>query len=75
MPKFIEINRVTHATRQILGEDVHESIYEPVLVNADHIRTIIPQGETCLIVFPDENFIEAAPRWLLAPTRDAEVSA
>lgn len=21
MPKFIEINRVTHATRQILGED------------------------------------------------------
>lgn len=60
MAKFIEINRVTHTTRQILGEDVHECIYEPVLVNADHISTIIPQGDTCLLVFPDENVIEAA---------------
>ena len=54
MAKFIEINQVSRVTRRVQGEDEHEYVHEPILVNADKILTIIPQGEECIITFPGE---------------------
>ena len=61
MSKFIEINQHCRISRRVQGEDVYEYINEPIIINADKILTIIPQGETCIITFPgDIETIQAA---------------
>lgn len=39
-------------SRRVQGENVFEYINEPIIINADKILTIIPQGESVLLLFP-----------------------
>lgn len=54
MAKFIELKQVCKVFRRVQGEDETEYIHEPIIVNVDLIRTIIPQGESCIINFAGE---------------------
>lgn len=49
MAKFIEINQSCRISRRVQGEDVYEYTEDPILVNADRIEVIIPQGDNCIL--------------------------
>lgn len=52
MAKLIEVKSLCSVSHRVQGEDVYESIEVPIIINADQILTIIPQGETCIVTFP-----------------------
>ena len=49
MAKFIEVNQSCLISRRVQGEDIFDSVSEPVYINSDLIEAIIPQGEQCII--------------------------
>lgn len=49
MAKFIEVNQQCSVLRIVQGEEVRECVKEPIIINADRILTIIPQGDSCII--------------------------
>lgn len=51
MANFIEVNRYSHVYRRVQGEDVVDSVVEPIIVNTDQILMIVPQGENCIMTF------------------------
>ena len=68
MAKFIEINQASRIMRRVQGEEVHEYVHEPILVNVDQILTIIPQGETCIITFPGDTeniYADHSATWVM----------
>lgn len=54
MAKFIEIKQSCRVSRRVQGEDVYDCTEEPILVNADRIEVIIPQGDSCIIKMSGE---------------------
>lgn len=54
MAKFIEVKQRCQISRRVQGEDVYEYTEEPIIVNADRIQVIIPQGDTCILQMSGE---------------------